>query len=106
MNTFCIVSERKVRDYLLNLDHPKGRAKAVFFLSLGFNRDKWAVLASALETHFITAVPRERESEEYGVRLECLAPLQTPSGRTPMVLSAWILRPGSKVPEFLSTYPS
>jgi hypothetical protein len=33
---------------LLNPQHPDGSAKATFFLSLGFQRDNWQVLAKAL----------------------------------------------------------
>ena len=40
----AVIEEVKVRDYLLALDHPVGRAKARFFVALGFTRDGWSLL--------------------------------------------------------------
>jgi hypothetical protein len=36
------IAPAKIRDYLLNAEHPVGRAKARFFTGLGFTRDGWA----------------------------------------------------------------
>jgi len=32
----CMVEDKKLSGYLLNIDHEHGRAKAIFFLSFGF----------------------------------------------------------------------
>jgi hypothetical protein len=35
----ALVEERKIRSYLLNLEHPDGLAKARFFMSRGYRAD-------------------------------------------------------------------
>ncbi len=35
------VATEKVRDYLLNPEHPDGGSKAAWFRSLGYARDHW-----------------------------------------------------------------
>lgn len=106
MSETCVVSDAKVRDYLLNLNHPIGRSKAVFFMSQGFNPEDWAVLAEALIAHFNSCTRMPNGKDEFGHRLECTGPLTTSSGKSPLVVSAWILRPGQPLPEFLSAYPA
>ena len=44
----AIVAAEKVRDCLLNLEHPDGGPKAVWFHSLGYTRDQWQLLADDL----------------------------------------------------------
>lgn len=44
----AVVEDAKVRDYLLNLSHPDGGSKAIWFHSLGYYRDKWQDLANDL----------------------------------------------------------
>jgi hypothetical protein len=44
----AIAAPEKVRDYLLNLAHPDGGSKAVWFHSLGYTRDQWQLLVSDL----------------------------------------------------------
>ena len=44
----AIAATEKVRDYLLNLEHPDGGPKAVWFHSLGYSRDEWRELAADL----------------------------------------------------------
>ena len=36
----------KLRDYLLDEEHPEGEPKAVFFLGMGFRREQWAATGS------------------------------------------------------------
>jgi hypothetical protein len=40
----AVAAEAKFRDYLLNLDHPIGGAKARYFLSLGWDSTRWEEL--------------------------------------------------------------
>jgi hypothetical protein len=44
----AVVEPAKVRDYLLNLEHPDGGSKAAWFRSLGYARDDWQQLARDL----------------------------------------------------------
>ncbi|MEO2032054.1 MAG: DUF6883 domain-containing protein [Planctomycetaceae bacterium] len=42
----AIVTGEKVRDYLLNPNHPVGGPKATWFASLGYTTDNWQELVS------------------------------------------------------------
>ncbi|HVW25540.1 MAG TPA: hypothetical protein VHC69_09225 [Polyangiaceae bacterium] len=46
--TRAVVSDAKVREYLLSSSHPIGRFKAAFCRSLGFSEDDWEQLRDAL----------------------------------------------------------
>lgn len=50
----AVIDPAKIRDYLLSPEHPVGRFKARFFAALGFRRDRWEELASALRTQHLT----------------------------------------------------
>lgn len=53
----AVISAAKLRDYALNSDHPKGRAKARVFASvLGITEDSWELLRDEL----LRALPEGR----------------------------------------------
>lgn len=100
----AIVDEAKVRDYLLALDHPVGRAKARFFVALGFGRDRWSLLRDAL-----LHVARDGEAESgettvFGHKYAVRGIVRGPAGRTAAVLTAWILLHGEDTPRLVSAY--
>lgn len=41
----AVVEEQKLRDYLLNTEHPDGGSKARWLRSLGYAPDNWQTLA-------------------------------------------------------------
>jgi len=43
-----LVEYDKIVSYLMNPTHPEGAGKAGFFQALGFQREKWQLLAEAL----------------------------------------------------------
>ena len=44
----AVIEERRIREYVLNLDHPAGGPKARFFIGHGFTRDAWVLLRDSL----------------------------------------------------------
>jgi hypothetical protein len=44
----AIIEREKICEYLLNAAHPDNGGKALFFIALGFSREEWLTLASAL----------------------------------------------------------
>jgi len=56
----------KVRDHLLNPEHPVGQAKARFFNGLGFQRSRWAALRAALLVHAATGQVEVLALGEFG----------------------------------------
>ena len=44
----AVVDAASIRDHLVSLEHPAGRAKGRFFLAFGFTREDWSALQRAL----------------------------------------------------------
>jgi len=77
----AIVSRSKIGNYLLDLAHPIGGGKARFFLSFGFRREEWNLLADAFRKHAQENPVANSISDADGVTYLIEAPLETPSGR-------------------------
>lgn len=94
------VDPRKVRDYLLALEHPEGGPKAKFFLGLGFTRERPWELSDALR--------------QVAVSFEALGPITTLHGdkfivdgvlRGAPVRTVWIVDPPGSTVRFVTAYP-
>lgn len=94
-----------MRDYLLAADHPIGGAKAHFFTSLGFRRERWRELRDALralaQSGHVTRGPASIFGQKYVVR----AIIRGPAGRAAPLVTVWIVRRGEDFPRFISAYP-
>ena len=49
----AFVADEKIRDYLLNPQHPDNSGKAALFTSYGFSLGDWHKLADALRKHAV-----------------------------------------------------
>ena len=101
----AIVDAAKVRDYLLSPGHPVGRAKARFFTSLGFARDRWPELQQAL-----LRIARDGDAQlvdltPFGQKYTVRATIEGPNGRVAVLRSTWIVLAGEEVPRFVTTFP-
>lgn len=100
----AVVPAAKVRDYLLSLEHPIGRAKARFFTALGFRPAEWTQLQAALLTHGAAgeavAVP-----SSFGQKYEVRGILQGPNGRRAGVVTVWIAASGETRPRLVTAFP-
>ncbi len=98
------IAPAKLRGYLLDLRHPVGRAKARYFLGLGFRRRRWFELRAALLQHAaageVEVLPREPLGQRYRVR----GTLHGPKGATGRVLAVW-LSTGTAGPRLITAYP-
>ena len=72
------VSERKIRNYLLDVNHRDGGPKARFFLAMGFSDATWQMFASAIRRHPIDNPILGREATGYGVKVMVQCELPTP----------------------------
>jgi hypothetical protein len=100
----AVVDLRKIRDYCLSPEHPRGRHKARVFESvLGFtaaNADELrAVLLAAARSS--EAVPAEQDA--YGQRYVMDVVVSTAAGHA-TVRSTWIVRQGEDFPRLTSCY--
>lgn len=98
----AIIPEEKVKKYLLNLEHEDGKTKAKFFLEMGFDIDS---LTAALLQHAASHEAVKTEETEFGIKYRVEGELPTPTGRTPIVLSAWMVRVDEDFPRLVSAYP-
>ncbi len=101
----AVVPATKIVNYLLNVSHSSGRAKARFLKRFGFRAQHWLVLREAIIAHArandITASHRTR----FGTRYEIDGPLLTPEGRTPIVRVVWFVEPQENVPHLVTVVP-
>ena len=95
---------RKLRDYCLSPEHPRGGHKArVFASALGLTVDdsqelRRALLAAALSEEALVA-----EEDEYGQRYMLDFEMSTEMGSA-VVRSGWMVRSGEDFPRFTSCW--
>ena len=100
----AVVDVRKLRDYCLNADHPRGQHKArVFKSALGWTVDE----AEDVRRRLLEAVLHTDASflgaDDYGQRYALDFAAQGVSGAV-TVRSLWIIRHGEDFPRFASCY--
>jgi hypothetical protein len=99
----AILSEAKLRDYLLNSTHPDNGGKARVFLALGYARDDWQQLASDLREQHLTQEASISRANAYGTAWRIEAELRGPQGNA-RIRSVWFIEFGSEAAHFLTAY--
>ncbi len=99
------VEERKILDYLLNME--KSRGKAAFFMAMGFKASQWEVLARALKTQATLGNVSSIVESPYGTRYTVDGPIETPNKRSPMpnIRTVWIKEAGTEEQRLVTAYP-
>lgn len=101
----AIVEREKIAEYLLNAAHPDNGGKAAFFLSLGFDRNDWRALAEALRKLALDADVTSRVESRHGKKYVVDGRMETPSKRSPLVRTVWIIDLGLETPRLVTAYP-
>ena len=99
------VPEEKITLYLLNLQHPKGRGKAQFFIQFGFSMAQWKQLADALLNHAQLHDVVKTEQTQFGIRYVIEGELETPIERKPKVRVVWFISTDRTEPHLVTAYP-
>jgi hypothetical protein len=95
---------RKLVDYCLSMEHPRGRHKARIFESkLGFRVDNAFELREALLAGVLQQDATIGERDAYGQRYIVDLDVRGPKG-TASVRTAWIVRTGEDTPRLTSCY--
>lgn len=102
--TQAIVSAEKVRGYLLNLEHPDGGSKAVWFHSLGYTQDEWQKLADDLLTIACECNEFDTESTRFGIKYKAAGLVGKPNHRPGKVMTVWITE-DDEPPRLVTAYP-
>ncbi|MBM4033270.1 MAG: hypothetical protein FJ291_16015 [Planctomycetes bacterium] len=100
------IDSRKITEYLLCSTHPEGASKARFFKGFGFRIEDWQVLAGAIRAHGAAHLVVRVVESAYGTRYTVEGPLETPSGRKPIVRTVWVVDEGPDAPRLITAYPA
>jgi hypothetical protein len=101
----AVIAAAKIRNYLLSTSHPIGRFKAPFFARLGYTVADWRRLEQDLLGLADSGDAQPGRESPYGQKYEVRGTLNGPSGRSASVLTVWIVRFESDVPEFVTAFP-
>ena len=101
----AVIPDAKLTGYALNMDHPKGRDKAVAFRdALGYTVDNTAELKVALLDGLRRWKATARTATKYGQPFEVKMLLTGPNGKTATVKTGWQMDAGSDTPRLTSAY--
>ena len=101
----AVVDQEKILDYLLNPAHPDNGGKAEFFTQLGFSRDQWEILAAALKALAGSKEVANATESPHGMKYVIVGRMQSPSGKTPLVQTIWIVDKGMDAARLVTAYP-
>jgi hypothetical protein len=103
---WAVIAPTKIRDYLLSTLHPVGRFKAPFFASLGYTVANWQRLEQDMLGLAVSGATRSPEEKvRMAKSTKFRGTLNGPSGRSARVLTVWIVRFESNVPQFVTAFP-
>jgi len=100
----AILDIRKIEDYCLNPDHPRGRHKARMFRELvGITRDDAEWLRGVLLNGVRTSEATKLADDIFGSRWRVDLPISRQSKRA-VVRTVWIVRTGEDRPRFVTCW--
>lgn len=100
------IPERKISGYLSSTEHPSGRGKARFFISLGFRPDQPETLHRALlQLAAINKVGSIQQSQ-FGAKYLIDGRIIGPVGQFADIRSVWFIEAGRRNPRLITVYPS
>lgn len=101
----AIIGERKLRDYVLNPDHPVGGHKArVILAATGLGRGDHGDVADQVRRGILANGAERIGSIPYGVRFRVTMTLTGARG-TLRIRTGWLYRSGEDVPRLATLYP-
>lgn len=99
------IDDRKLRDYVLNPDHPVGGSKARVFLSAtGLGQPDHRDVADQIRRGIVAGAAEPVEPLSYGERFRVTLTISGPRGSL-RVRTGWIYRRGEDVPRLTTLYP-
>jgi len=100
----AVIDPDKLRNYCLNLQHPRGKNKArVFASALGIMADDWKILKDAILEAILTEPAGPGEKDAFGQRYTVDFEL-TVGRRSATVRSSWIILTDEDFPRLTSCY--
>ncbi|WP_269533250.1 DUF6883 domain-containing protein [Chitinimonas sp. BJYL2] len=97
--------ENKVRNYLLNPEHPDGAPKAKFFTeSLGITRNDWKYLSDQISGAMSKALIFRVKNSNFGINYGALIEIRGRNDRTAIIQTGWMVKSGEP-PRLVTAYP-
>jgi hypothetical protein len=101
----ALVERVKIVEYLLNASHPDNGGKAPFFIALRFERDDWEIFAPALLQLALVSTVSQNMETIHGKKYIIDGTIETPSSKSPIVRTVWIVERGEDAPRLVTAYP-
>jgi len=98
------IPDNKIAEYLLNPNHPDGKAKADFFLANGVDLSNSEYLKAALKQQLVDNEPMNLLRTTFGEKYVFESPIRFPNGKEHLIRSVWIMDRGSKTVNFVTAY--
>lgn len=101
----AVIEPLKLTEYLLNIEHKRGSAKAKLLLQFGYSLDNWHQLEADIRSFHLSADVNVVKETAYGTRYEVSAYLLTPIGRPLLVRTVWQIDMGTDFPRLITLVP-
>lgn len=103
----AVCADHKIRDYLLNPDHPGGAPKAEFFRQMGWDHDRWEELRALILAQLPHVHGRfSRMNEFNGAPMyEALIEIPRETGQMVQIGTYWQVHPDHPT-SFITAYPA
>lgn len=100
----AVVEIEKLRDYCLNMSHPRGRHKArVFATALDITANEAEILRDAILSAAQNLEATSAERDKYGQRFMLNFSMEH-NGKQAVIRSSWIVRSAEDYPRLTSCY--
>lgn len=101
-----VIERRKLTEYALNPDNPKGAEKAVMFQRhLGFTQDNYELLLQQIAEQALNAEAVLGRNDEHGQRYQVdLEIIGVAEGQREIVRTGWIVEPDSDAARLVTLY--
>lgn len=97
--------ENKVKNYLLNPDHPVGGPKAKFFTNfLEIKREDWRYLADQISGAMSTALIFRVKNTDFGINHGAFIGIRGRNDRSAILQTGWMVKSGES-PRLVTAYP-
>lgn len=101
----AVIEPAKLTEYLLNIEHKHGGAKAKLLLQCGYSLDNWQQLEIDIRKFHLAVDVNLIKETPYGIRYEIRANILTPSNRLLLVKTVWQIDRGTDFPRLITLVP-
>ncbi len=103
-DTILEIAKNKLRAYLLNPNHPDGKAKADFFIANGINSETEWQFENLLKQQATQHEISKQLTTPFGIKYIFESPIVFPNEKTHVIRSVWIREATEKVIKFVTAY--